>query len=104
LANASFAFSNSDFGLVSPPAVRTRSVETELGLTNASSVAVGVVSGGGVVGASGTAGAGASGSGALSGLAGFVREDPHRIQYFRVGWLALPHLSHVRTLLTSDSW
>ena len=40
-ANASFAFSNSDFGLEAPSAVRTRSVETELGLTQVSSVDVG---------------------------------------------------------------
>jgi hypothetical protein len=87
LANASRAFSSSDFALGA--LVLTRSVETSLGLTHLSSD-VALTSLDGVVGATGS-GAGFWGS----GFGAEISDVPQRKQYFLVGRLAFPHLAHV---------
>jgi hypothetical protein len=95
--------------LVVPSALRTRSLETELGLTHSSLVVtlaslVDVIGGG----ASFTSGSGVAG-GSTGGeiVFGFFSTDrrfpPHRIQYFRVGWFALPHLGQVLIDFASPS-
>jgi hypothetical protein len=109
LANASLAFSISDLGFVVPPLLRIRSRDTWLGFTHSSFV---------VTRASFTLDAGGGGSGACGSEVAWISEGdemvfgfcsterrrlPQRIQYFRVGWFALPHLGQVLIPFLSPS-